>query len=310
MSSIDDLVRNSRHIQDYIADAKDGRTTHAYAVICEDEQSVTIALRIMAQALFCQYSACAECIACKRIADGNNSNVHYYDVYNKDIISSIISATYIQPFEEGSNVFILDKFDTITAAMQNKLLKTVEEPQEGVIMLLGFTNESAVLPTVASRVKKIYLHIWNDVTIREVLRGGGHDTDSIDFAVRFASGSVTRAKSLVQDKSAIANYNRMNELLTVLENSSQIPMYIKYFGAKSEELVASLGMLELIFASELRSAVKGAETPINKRYNAAAISNIIDCIIDARAQTKVNVSAANIVTNLLLSILEMRYRTA
>jgi hypothetical protein len=59
--------------------------------------------------------------------------------------------------KDSLKVFVLYSFESASAEVQNSLLKTLEEKTEHNQFIVCVTNENAVLPTILSRVKKIYL---------------------------------------------------------------------------------------------------------------------------------------------------------
>lgn len=310
MNNIEVLVRKSINIKNFITDAVNHQLSHAYMLMGEDIESLNASVKVMEQAIFCSDLACGTCNICTRIANGNHANIHEYESYNRETINEIINLSYMQPLEEGLNVFVLKQFDTMQVRMQNAMLKTIEEPQEGVLMILTATNESAVLSTIKSRVKKININIWNKSTITAELKEKGYSADCADFASAMCAGSLVRAIALADDGGAKKAYDEMHQIIIGIQNSSMIPNYIKKFGTDRAHFSAKLEMLELIYYNALQDSVNGYVTDVNKIYSIAAISNIIESIADAESKNKVNVSIDNIVTDLLLNILEKRFRTA
>lgn len=67
----------------------------------------------------------------------------------------IVDESLLRPLEGNRKLFVLDAFHNASPLVQNKLLKILEEPPEGVNFLIGATSEFPVLPTVLSRVGKI-----------------------------------------------------------------------------------------------------------------------------------------------------------
>jgi DNA polymerase III delta prime subunit len=58
---------------------------------------------------------------------------------------------------------IIDDADSLSETVQNKLLKTLEEPRPDVILLLGTSNPDHLLSTVRSRCSTIRLQSGSDV---------------------------------------------------------------------------------------------------------------------------------------------------
>ncbi len=68
----------------------------------------------------------------------------------------------LQPFiHQGSNgrrVCVIDNADTMTVAAANALLKTLEEPRDGIHLLLITDMPTKLLPTIKSRVQQVAIH--------------------------------------------------------------------------------------------------------------------------------------------------------
>lgn len=310
MQHIEELVRRSVFINNFITDARSGNVSHAYMVVGDDTESIDAAVYVMEQAMFCPDNACGVCNICSRVKNGNHTNISTYVTYNRDVIDEIIERSYIQPAESGANVFVLKNFDTVQTRLQNALLKTVEEPQDGVVIILTATNESAILSTIKSRVKKINLNIWNQDTIYAELIDRGYSSEAAQFASGICAQSLTRAVALANDGEAKKTYDDMYDMLVNIQNSSMIPVYLRKFGTDRNQFAAKLEMIELIFFNAMNDCVNGIITQINQAFSMAAISNILESLADAEAKNKVNIAIDNIATDLLLSILEKRFRTA
>lgn len=101
----------------------------------------------------------------------------------------IVDESAMRPVEGDRKLFVLDAFHTVTPLVQNKLLKVIEEPPEGVYFLLGATAEYAVLPTVLSRVTKFAEPPFAEELIRQAL-GRTHPGEAGAAEAAAACGGV------------------------------------------------------------------------------------------------------------------------
>ena len=101
-------------------------------------------------------------------------------------VAALIEDTETKPFESDNKLYFVNYADKMNPAAQNKLLKTLEEPQKAVSIFLGVGSESAILDTVKSRTKKITLDRFSAGDIKDALlssgvavgrRGGGAAAD-------------------------------------------------------------------------------------------------------------------------------------
>lgn len=310
MNKLTEYILNNRAIQSFSSDATNGRLSHAYLVTAEDSETVSAAMKEMAKASLCKKNGCNSCETCLRIDHGNHSNVHVYSEYSVDVIKNIIAATFVQSSEEGAAVFLLDNFNGVSVSAQNKLLKTLEEPSENILIIIGTTNDTAILKTIMSRVKKIALNLWDSERIETELISLGVDSKSAEFAAAICPDSLSKAKNIIEDEDAKNAYADLYQMVIEIERSNEIPRFLGVLGDNNAELNTRLNILESIFAKALRDFANGNNTPINEKFNVAALTNIIESILDAKARAKVNVNAINITNTLLMDILEIRYKTA
>ena len=68
-----------------------------------------------------------------------------------DQVRSLIQEVAKKPYEGSRRVVCIEYADAMTAQAQNALLKTLEEPPEGCVMLLLVENKYRMLPTILSR---------------------------------------------------------------------------------------------------------------------------------------------------------------
>lgn len=310
MDKLTEYILNNRAIQAYVSDAISNNLSHAYLVTAEDSDTVSTALREMTKACLCPNHGCNSCETCLRIDHSNHSNVHLYSEYSVDVIKSIIAATFVQSPEDGATVFLLDNFNGVSVSAQNKLLKTLEEPSENIVIIIGTTNDTAILKTIMSRVKKITLNVWCSERIKAELISLGLDEKTAEFASAICPDSLSKAKEIIYDDGAKHAYDEIYQMLTEIERSNEIPRFLGVFGDNNAEINLRLDILESIIAKALRDIANEISTAINQKFNVAALSNIIECIVDAKAKAKVNVNAINITNTLLMDILEIRYKTA
>jgi DNA polymerase-3 subunit delta' len=79
--------------------------------------------------------------------------------------NEIIDDSALKPVEGDKKLYIISDFDTTAPLFQNKLLKILEEPPEGVYFLLGASSLSPILSTIRSRVKLLEIQPFSDEQI-------------------------------------------------------------------------------------------------------------------------------------------------
>lgn len=76
---------------------------------------------------------------------------------NAEQVRNMRADAYIMPNEADNKIYILRDGDDMSVTVQNIILKILEEPPEGVILILTGTSRSKLLPTVRSRLTVISL---------------------------------------------------------------------------------------------------------------------------------------------------------
>lgn len=95
----------------------------------------------------------------------------------------------------GRRVAIIDTADDLNRHAANAILKTLEEPPPGGVLLLLSHAPGGLLPTIRSRCRRLDLRPLSDEDVRTALsRSEGAATDAA--AVRFAGGRPGRAIAL------------------------------------------------------------------------------------------------------------------
>lgn len=160
MIEFQDALKKSRAYNLIKHDIDTGNLSHAYMVISPDVFAVQNLFRLIACAVYCK-DACTTCPVCKKVLNGNHADVKFINEDGKKIkvedVAALIEDTETKPFESDNKLYFVNSADKMNPAAQNKLLKTLEEPQKAVSIFLGVGSESAILDTVKSRTKKITL---------------------------------------------------------------------------------------------------------------------------------------------------------
>ena len=75
----------------------------------------------------------------------------------KDVIKDLLNKLSTTSQFNNKKVYIIDKTEYLSDTVFNAILKTLEEPKEGLYAILISNNIDAVKPTIVSRCQKIFL---------------------------------------------------------------------------------------------------------------------------------------------------------
>ena len=102
---------------------------------------------------------------------------------------------------DGKRIVIIDDADTMNKNAANALLKTLEEPGEGVHIVLIVHNISKILPTIISRCRHFRVSTLKENEVEEILKTELPDLSAIqiDELVEISKGSVGDAMRLMEN---------------------------------------------------------------------------------------------------------------
>ena len=122
------------------------------------------AARLFAQTLQCAGDTppCGVCTSCEKV----RANVHpdvvsigpvagSRSIKAEEIREEVIWRAHQRPNEGMWQVFIIEDAHLLTRVSQNALLKTLEEPSAGTILILVTPNLHMLLPTIISRCRRL-----------------------------------------------------------------------------------------------------------------------------------------------------------
>src|SRR5262245_40277656 len=149
--------------------------------------------------------ACGKCRACDRIARGVHVDVLALEPDDRasikiDPVRAVLDQTGFRPFEGKRRVVLIRDADTLEAAAQNALLKSLEEPPPGTMFILTTAIPGQLLPTVRSRCMRMRFGRLTSSEVAAAL-ARDHDYDEVDAraAAPLADGSLGQALALIDN---------------------------------------------------------------------------------------------------------------
>ncbi len=120
--------------------------------------------------------------------------------YESDQLSSrdLIHQFSMQSYSGGLRVLLLSDVAFATHEAANALLKFLEEPPRGVVMILTTATPGRLLSTIRSRAIEVRFSLLATSEVREILGRLGHGRDDAERAASLSGGSVTRAVSTLE----------------------------------------------------------------------------------------------------------------
>lgn len=304
-------------------DVKSGRLSHAYLVLSPDRGIIKLFNTLVSCLIMCNNSGCGDCDTCRKIKNGNHADImHLVPPEGKGLkvsdIEGMINSMYLAPVEPtGKKLYFLYDGDIMNASAQNKLLKTLEEPPEGVTIFISASSEAGVLDTVKSRSRKLNIdHLDVEELYKELSAYYGVG-ERVMNACSFSGGNAGLAEKLIYDNAYIECAEGAWELLTGLNSSKGIADYLNKPYMGKDKLSDTLTSMETILRDALAKVSGGKVWSVGKdkeleiissRYSDAALACALEKLTEARQKLQSNCNASNVADALMFNILEVRYR--
>jgi len=135
-----------------------GNVSHAYVFEAGYDTDKKTLADCFIKALLCgdrRGTGCDTCITCRKIDHGNHEDVIYIEkdeTHVKDeAIEELQEKLKKKPYAGERSIAIIMDADTMTDRAQNRLLKTLEEPFPGTVIILLSENALNLKSTVTSR---------------------------------------------------------------------------------------------------------------------------------------------------------------
>jgi len=142
--------------------------------------------------------ACGHCVSCRQMKSGNFPDFLSIRPQGQNIkidqIRDLNRKLRFAPVSGGYRVIVLDQAETMTAEAANSLLKTLEEPPPGNILVLKATEPLDLLPTIVSRCQRVpFQPLPVDDMVYWLVEQKGVDAEMAAVLARVSGGSLGRA---------------------------------------------------------------------------------------------------------------------
>lgn len=219
------------------------RVRHAYLLAGPAHIGKTLLARRFAQTLLCTGTAdsapdripanpCHTCLSCRKVLHFNHPDVHYIarppdrQFILIEQVRALQSDSARKTLEGRRNIFIIEGMHEMNLQAANCFLKTLEEPEPDVVLILTVPDPSVLLPTILSRVQSVPLHLLTTMQIRQALQARWHVADE-DAALisALAAGRMGWAVRAVEDEDMLAERQTQLEMLTRLLSLSKVQRF-------------------------------------------------------------------------------------
>ncbi|MDE7182517.1 MAG: hypothetical protein K2O41_05785 [Clostridia bacterium] len=286
----------------FLNDKKSGKLSHAYMLDFSDVKNLNSALKIFALAFF---GFEKDSVNGRRLMGGNLPDCKMYPAegkkLNAEAVAEILNESAMRPVEFKDKLFIISGFEQASALLQNKLLKTLEEPPQGVYFLLGVTTTAPILDTVKSRVKTLTIPPFTAEQIFEALQRGGENSLNTE-AAESCGGIFGEAQNMVGGGWFKEVIEAAHEICTTTDIGGIGAVAIKYGDTKYKSEL--LKRIQQNFYRALCEKSEGREGEISKLWTKPALIYALESLDKACADLKFNAYYQGLLYDLMLRIIE------
>ncbi len=214
----------------------------------------------------------------------------------------------MRPVMAGYKVVQIDDADKMNLILQNKLLKTIEEPLSDVIFFLISDNFDSLLDTVKSRLIRMSFSPLTAEDIANYAKLNDYQYD--DELITNSLGSIARFLELVETQENVSEFTSLFDALLKDDNRRAYSLLASFVAEKKEDknfmpLFESY-VLKLIKISSGQSVNSGNSMDIDiaKRIGTTKLIAIIDEIIYAKERLSRNQNFTFVINYLIHKIKE------
>jgi len=291
-----ELLRGTAAYRILCGDAESGRLSHSYMLYFADPTNLRPALKFFALKFFPTDKPAL-------IESEGLTDLKVYPEQDKKLTAEaaaqIVADGAIKPVAHDKKLFIISDFDGASPIFQNKLLKILEEPPQGVYFLLGVTTLSPVLPTVRSRVKLLEIPPFSEEEIFAALERAGANPDN-RLAAQSCGGILGAAQNLLNGDWYKEVRGAAEEIVNAVTLSKTCDTAVKLADFKyKNELLSEL-------QRRYFDIVKGYASDSEYKHNVSVGAAIyaVERINKALADMRFNANFASLLYSLLIDIVQ------
>jgi DNA polymerase-3 subunit delta' len=226
------------------------RIAHAYLFYGMEGIGKRTMASVFAGALNCgeEDPPCGACASCRKAAHDNHPNIIKAKAEGQFIkigaIRELQARMAFRP-EEGRRVLIIEEADRMNAAAANALLKTLEEPSPGNVLILTTARSHALPMTILSRCQHLrFTPLPREEVSRFLQENEGLDAEASEILAASSGGSIGRALEMSRED-YLALRNGIMELLAQDDAADLLKRlaFAGRFGTERGEVLERLSIL-------------------------------------------------------------------
>lgn len=310
-----DIFASSQIFQNFLSSVRSGKALHTHLLISKDATSAFEMAKLFAQALLCK-DMCGQCQNCQKVISLSHPDLKIYPESNKLLVEDskkIVEESAIKPIFSDKKVFIIKDIDASTIEAQNKLLKSLEEPNSSIFYILTTANPQKVLPTILSRCNKLEIGRLSEEQLSMLVEG-----DNIELARVLGGGYLSKTISLAKKsnlfelaslaigllKDTSSSKEALNWSKRLIDVKTDFSLVLEIFSIAIEDVIFIKTQKEdeirlKMFEQELKMAAEN--------LSIKCLISLSPLLTKAQRELDYNVNLSLVADNLVMNILEVKY---
>ncbi len=312
---------------------------HALMLVGQSGSGKKTLVRELSAALNCENRhsgshslPCHVCNTCRRIENGLFADIHFVRRDPKkmsvgvDEIHALEEDVVLSATESDYRIYVIEEANRMTPQAQNAILKTLEEPPAGVIIILLAEETDKILSTVKSRVQTVNMEKFNTAALKEAVTSlsekakimAQREPEKLSGILMTSGGRIGRALALVSDGRAaeIITEGRKNTLSfiaalgqntaysTLYSAVKELPTSRVEFTAALEDILSALRDLILLYYDKGAPLTyfSSKEEALSFSFNTKRLFSVYEIITETLEDNAKNANISAQIANLAARI--------
>lgn len=200
-------------------------------------------------------SPCEKCKSCIEFDSNNNPDFFFIEPDGNSIkidqIRNMQKGILEKPIISSKKVYIINNAETMTKEAQNCLLKTLEEPQEYVVIILLVSDENSMLPTIKSRCTKIFFEKISDENLKTYIKEKIGDVHFEESMIKLSEGSIGKCIEISKKQEIL---KKIEDFINNIENMDEVQIInaSSYFNENKEDINLILDYIYILIFNKTK----------------------------------------------------------
>lgn len=312
VSVLNKFIGHNKVIEGFMKRAENNTLSHAHLITGRDGIGKSIIADIFVSK-----------ILKKELGRENVDAIHYRNKKASIGVSEvrdIIEEVYKRPYEGDKKAIVIYDAEKLTVQAQNALLKTIEEPPNGVYILLLTTNLESLLDTIKSRCQIYKLTPLNKEEMIDFINLNYEvNEEQLSSLLAYSEGVPGRVEKFLNDPKLQSLRNLIIDMLRDI-NKNEVDITIKYeklfynYKDEKEELlnIISSFVRDTILYKEINDKRLIINSDKNKDIEELVqmmsyrkLNGMLKYIDEARTNLKHNINFSMTISIMLMGFLEV-----